>query len=526
MKKMYKYILIITLMMFGFVGEVRAETPTTLCSYVESSKQDKIEIRYAKDGGYRGYNVFVNDKFVHSFTSNTSEMTELINNGNCPKNVYWKGAGLLEKSNYCFDNDKKTCLSKNTYDDKTEGIIGLDGDIGNIYKDKIIDKAGFYISYEIIDSDCIDDESCYPLCHYSQKDYGKYAVIYYKSGNSIENQLFVMSSAFNGKKFLTYGDKLSGRAYISEEDRAKLIVNGEDKEIICPKNFYHDTNLYDDVCFDNNGWCETIKNFESDEYVGDTEVDNIDGDAAQDVIDIMNVDKENILSCSDATKRIEENLSSEFKVTEICSYAKTSSPTDEVRQFFIVSNGSYFRYFYYTYNISDGGSGNIREIVDKNDKNLNFSNYYTCSGIDNVYTAGNDDSTWSDDERWYKTDVRFSRMCHYNYAEGIYTDKINPDDVKDCKSLLGVDLVNEINSWLLYIKIAVPIIIIVMGSLDFGKAFISSDEDAMKKAQKKFIMRLIIGMVIFFIPTIVKALLNIANQVWGNVINDTCGITF
>ena len=42
-------------MMFGFVGEVRAETPTTLCSYVESSKQDKIEIRYAKDFLYIKY---------------------------------------------------------------------------------------------------------------------------------------------------------------------------------------------------------------------------------------------------------------------------------------------------------------------------------------------------------------------------------------------------------------------------------------------------------------------------------------
>ena len=64
-----------------------------------------------------------------------------------------------------------------------------------------------------------------------------------------------------------------------------------------------------------------------------------------------------------------------------------------------------------------------------------------------------------------------------------------------------------------------------MGSIDFGRAFIASDEEAMKKAQKRFIMRLIIGIIIFFIPTIVTALLNIANMVWANSY-DTCGITF
>ena len=105
-------------------------------------------------------------------------------------------------------------------------------------------------------------------------------------------------------------------------------------------------------------------------------------------------------------------------------------------------------------------------------------------------------------------------------------DKID-NNITDCDSLLGEDLRSEINSWLLYVKIAVPIILIVMGSLDFGKAFISSDEDAMKKAQKKFIMRLIIALVIFFIPALVNILLNIADQVWNiSNGNGTCQIKF
>ena len=44
MKKMYKYILIITLMMFGFVGEVRANVINKICSYSISNKDDLTKI--------------------------------------------------------------------------------------------------------------------------------------------------------------------------------------------------------------------------------------------------------------------------------------------------------------------------------------------------------------------------------------------------------------------------------------------------------------------------------------------------
>jgi len=59
------------------------------------------------------------------------------------------------------------------------------------------------------------------------------------------------------------------------------------------------------------------------------------------------------------------------------------------------------------------------------------------------------------------------------------------------------------------VKIAIPVLLIVLGLMDFVKAIIASDDQKMKKAQKDFITRLIIGAVIFFIPSVLEFLLSL-----------------
>ena len=62
----------------------------------------------------------------------------------------------------------------------------------------------------------------------------------------------------------------------------------------------------------------------------------------------------------------------------------------------------------------------------------------------------------------------------------------------------------RIIGWVLTIfKIGIPIIIIALGMLDFGKAVISSEEDEIKKQAKTLGRRAIAGLAIFFIPTLV-----------------------
>ncbi len=52
-------------------------------------------------------------------------------------------------------------------------------------------------------------------------------------------------------------------------------------------------------------------------------------------------------------------------------------------------------------------------------------------------------------------------------------------------------------------KIVVPILLIVWGSIDLGKAVVAQKEDEIKNATQIFVKRAISGIVIFFIPTIV-----------------------
>ena len=54
------------------------------------------------------------------------------------------------------------------------------------------------------------------------------------------------------------------------------------------------------------------------------------------------------------------------------------------------------------------------------------------------------------------------------------------------------------------IQIGIPIILIVLGMLDLGKAVVASKEDEVKKAQSMLIKRAIYAIAIFFVVLIVQ----------------------
>lgn len=62
------------------------------------------------------------------------------------------------------------------------------------------------------------------------------------------------------------------------------------------------------------------------------------------------------------------------------------------------------------------------------------------------------------------------------------------------------------------VKIMVPILLIIFGSIDFGKAIVSSNQDAIQKTSKILIIRIIIGIVIFLLPTIINYVFKIAGN--------------
>jgi len=105
------------------------------------------------------------------------------------------------------------------------------------------------------------------------------------------------------------------------------------------------------------------------------------------------------------------------------------------------------------------------------------------------------------------------------------------DDYNKDQNCTGSDSIlgdpNDENSvaWLLqqalnYIKIIGPILVVVLSSIDFAGVVVKGDDDAMAKAKKKLVTRLILAAWLFFIPVFVEAILDM----FGITAEATCGL--
>ena len=137
--------------------------------------------------------------------------------------------------------------------------------------------------------------------------------------------------------------------------------------------------------------------------------------------------------------------------------------------------------------------------------------------------------------------ITYKRDCIPGYSQFSFTDvQVNGDNDKDkdnnkdkidwgdevnknCEGILGDELLEFINKIFGWIQIAAPIIVIVLGGVEFAGAILQDDKDALKKASNKFIKRLIIAVALFFIPMILELLLKVFNEVSGSF-SSTCGI--
>ena len=93
-----------------------------------------------------------------------------------------------------------------------------------------------------------------------------------------------------------------------------------------------------------------------------------------------------------------------------------------------------------------------------------------------------------------------------------------------CDDIITGDARDILNGIITLIRVAVPIILVAMGVYDLGSAVFAGDEDKMKKAQSRFVKRLIIAVAFFLIPVFLRFILEIAYQIWGVVDPTLCGL--
>lgn len=131
--------------------------------------------------------------------------------------------------------------------------------------------------------------------------------------------------------------------------------------------------------------------------------------------------------------------------------------------------------------------------------------------------------------RWYNSEKignchKYEIIDKEIYVQSNRNDNQNEKDsnVKKCKDLFGEETLDFIKNIMNWIKIIVPILLLIYGTLDFTKAVFSGKEDDMKKNRDRFIKRVVSAILVFLVPIFVNILLSFANKAWNWINDDTC----
>lgn len=85
-------------------------------------------------------------------------------------------------------------------------------------------------------------------------------------------------------------------------------------------------------------------------------------------------------------------------------------------------------------------------------------------------------------------------------------------DINNICTKMEPELATFIHNIITIIKVAVPVILVIFGMLDFGKGVVASKEDEIKKGQSTFIKRVLAGIIVFFIVTITQLLISVIDK--------------
>lgn len=136
--------------------------------------------------------------------------------------------------------------------------------------------------------------------------------------------------------------------------------------------------------------------------------------------------------------------------------------------------------------------GNYQKVKKTISSNFHPKNSYECPKDIEISETSNEIRFISNE---------FSSEDYENY---------DPNDVKSCgygsKKIENIPGLIPRTTNIIYtiIQIAIPVVLVLLGSIDLVKGIIAQKEEDIKKGQKMFIKRLIAGAIIFFIFMLIK----------------------
>ena len=105
-----------------------------------------------------------------------------------------------------------------------------------------------------------------------------------------------------------------------------------------------------------------------------------------------------------------------------------------------------------------------------------------------------------------------------NSVSGSYCQ--DSDNKVSCGDITGIpEKIPDLTSFLItLIQIVVPIVLVIIGSIDLFKGITAGKEDEMKKGQQMFVKRLVVAVLIFFVVVIVKFLISVVADSTDNIV--------
>ena len=86
-------------------------------------------------------------------------------------------------------------------------------------------------------------------------------------------------------------------------------------------------------------------------------------------------------------------------------------------------------------------------------------------------------------------------------------------ETKECGYLIDTGFIDAMNNYVYTpIKIATPVILLVLTSFDFAKIVFAGKKEDMDKAKNNFLKRFIAGVIIFFAPEIINLVVSLIND--------------
>lgn len=83
--------------------------------------------------------------------------------------------------------------------------------------------------------------------------------------------------------------------------------------------------------------------------------------------------------------------------------------------------------------------------------------------------------------------------------------------------IVDMQIPRTVHLVIVVLKIAIPVILVILGMLDLLKGVTASKEDEVKKGQQMFIKRLIAAVLVFFVITIVQLVISFAAKDSTNI---------